>query len=154
MKQVRHTLVIGLALTASLVAPAARAALGEPESSITSDGERIAAQSRGVTAHAAYTVHELESGGTTIREYVSPVGVVFAIGWNGLSHPDLAPLLGSYAEEYREAAAEAPHAKGRRSQQIVSAHVVVDRWGHMRDLHGRAVAKDLVPEGVSLDEIR
>jgi hypothetical protein len=37
---------------------------------------------------------------------------------------------------------------------VAAAHVVVDRWGHMRDLHGRAWIPDLVPQGVTLDEIR
>ena len=154
MKRMQRTIAIGVALGVALGARAARAALGEPEASIAADREALAANSRGTTAHAAYTVHEMERGGTAIREYVSPSGVVFAIAWNGLANPDLAPLLSSYAEEYREAAKQALHPRGRRSQRIASAHMVVDRWGHMRDLHGLAYAPALVPSGVAVDELR
>ncbi len=154
MTRTSRTLAPALALVALLGAPAARAALGEPETSIADDGQALGAKSKGSVARAGYTVHELERDGTTIREYVSPQGVVFAVAWSGLAHPDLAPLLGGYADEYRQAASQAPTVKGRRFQKVAGPHVVVERWGHMRDRHGRAFAPDLVPQGVSLDEIR
>jgi hypothetical protein len=33
-------------------------------------------------------------------------------------------------------------------------NVVVEKWGHMRNLQGRAYAPALMPQGVSVDEIR
>ncbi len=154
MKRMLRTLAPGLALAGALAAPPARAALGEAESSVSRDRQALAAVARGTTDRGAYTVHELERGGTTIREYVSPQGVVFAVTWGGLANPDLHTLLGSYAAEYEQAAGRRSPGKGRRAQRVVADHVVVDRWGHMRDLHGLAYVPDLVPQGVSLDEIR
>ncbi len=154
MKRMLRTLVPGLALAAALAPRPARAALGEPESSVSRDRQALAAVGRGTTQHDAYTVHELERAGTTIREYVSPQGIVFAVTWGGLANPDLRTLLGSYAAEYEQAAGRGTPARGRRAHRVVADHVVVDRWGHMRDVHGRAYVPDLVPQGVTLDEIR
>lgn len=144
----------GLALLAGLAASPARAALGEAEASVSRDREALAAAARGTTDRGTHTVHELERGGTTIREYVSPQGLVFAVTWEGLANPDLRTLLGTYAAEYEQAAAASRRVKGRRAQRVIAPRVVVERWGHMRDLHGRAFVPDLVPQGVSLDEIR
>jgi hypothetical protein len=153
MNRLLHRTIPGLALAATLAAPPARAALGEAEASVAQDREALAAVARGTTDHGGYSVHELERGGTTIREYVSPQGVVFAVTWSGLANPDLRTLLGGYAAEYERAAAGSPKVKGRRSRRVAAPHVVVDAWGHMRDRHGRAYVPELVPPGVSLDEI-
>jgi hypothetical protein len=154
MNRMLHGMMIsGLALAAALAAAPARAALGEPETSVSKDREALAAVARGTTDRGTYTVHELEQGATTIREYVSPQGVVFAVTWSGLANPDLRTLLGGYAAEYEQAAADTPRVKGRRARRVAAPHVVVDAWGHMRDRHGRAYAPELVPQGVSLDEI-
>lgn len=154
MKRMLRTLAPVLAAVGVLAAPPARAALGEAEDSVSSDRAALTAVARGKTDRGAYTVHELERGATTIREYVSPQGIVFAVTWAGLANPDLRTLLGAYAAEYEQAAGQAPRVKGKRARRVAADHVVVDRWGHMRDVHGRAYAPGLVPEGVSLDEIR
>ncbi len=154
MKRTLHSLTPWLVLAAVLGARPARAALGETEASVAHDRAALQAVARGTTDRGTYAVHELERGGTTIREYVSPQGTVFAVTWSGLATPDLRTLLGGYAAEYEDAAAQQPKARGRRAQQVVARHVVVDRWGHMRDRHGRAYVPDLVPQGVSTDEIR
>jgi hypothetical protein len=141
--------IVGLALAA----PPARAALGEQEASVASDRRALAATASGTTERGAYRVHELQKGATTIREFVSADGVVFAIAWSGLANPDLGPLLGAYADEYRAAARETPR-RGRRAARVAGDRVVVDRWGHMRDLHGRAYLPALLPPGVTVDELR
>lgn len=84
-----------------------------------------------------YTVHEIESDASSVREYMAPSGVVFGIAWNGLIHPDLTPLLGSYAVEYRAALKQTPRKPGRRRHQVKSERVIVEKWGHMRNLQGR-----------------
>ncbi len=144
----------GVALGVALAASPARAALGEPESSVARDRRSLSAVARGSTDRGAYSVHELDVGGTAVREYVSPQGVVFAVTWAGLANPDLHTLLGRYAAEYEQAASRAAGGKGRRSRRVAGANVVVDHWGHMRDRHGRAWVPDLVPQGVRLDEIQ
>ena len=141
-------------LALALGAPPARAALGEREDSVGRDRRALAAVERGTEERGAYRVHELEKGGTTIREFVSPDGVVFAVAWSGLAHPDLRPLLGAFHDEYRAAAREARAGQGRRARRVTGERVIVERWGHPRDLHGRAYVPALLPPGVGLDELR
>jgi hypothetical protein len=91
----------------------------------------------------------------TYREYVSASGVVFAIAWDGLLAADLAPLLGSYEGEFQQALSNTSHPPGMRNSSVVrTPRLVVERWGHMRSMHGRAYVPDLIPPGVSLDEIK
>ena len=145
--------LLGLSVVLA-AAPRARAALGEPASSVALDAKALAATRRATAARDAYSVHELESAACVVREFVSPSGLVFAVAWQGVSEPDLSPLLGAYAGEYRTSLSETPRVHGRRSQQVVAAHVVVERWGHMRKLQGRAYVPALVPPGVKVDDLR
>ncbi len=154
MKLMHRSIAPAAALVAALATPPARAALGEAGASIAADGRALSAVARGTTDRGAFSVHELVRGGTTIREFVSPQDVVFAVAWSGLADPDLGPLLGSYASDYQRAARSAPRVKGKRASRVAGDSVVVERWGHMRDRHGRAWVPDLVPQGVNFDEIR
>ncbi len=146
-------LALGVALLAA--AGEARAALGEPVGSIATDRESLLAVRHATTTHTGYSIHEFASDGTMVREYVSPSGIVFGIAWNGLAHPDLRPLLGAYAGEYEAALQQAPRKPGpRRHETLQTGRVVVEKWGHMRNLQGRAYAPALIPPGVTADEIR
>ncbi len=147
-------LALGLLAVTLAAARPARATLGEPADSVTSDRKALSAASGAKTAHSGYTVQEVVSDSVRVREYISPSGVVFGIAWNGLIHPDLAPLLGSYAGEYREALRQIPRKPGRRFSKVKTNRLVVEKWGHMRNLQGRAYAPALIPPGVSVDEIK
>ena len=91
-----------------------------------------------------------------MREYVASSGVVFGVAWNGLIRPDLTQLLGAYANEYHEALRRILHSKGkgRNRLDVKTNRVVVQQWGHMRNLRGRAYVPSLIPSGVGVDEIR
>jgi hypothetical protein len=146
---------IGLSMAALAVAEQAQATLGESADSVASDRKALSAVQRATTAHNGYTVHEFASDATVLREYVSPSGIVFGIAWNGLTYPDLTPLLGSYASEYQAALRQTPRRPGlRRYQTVETDRIVVQKWGHMRNLQGRAYAPALIPPGVSIDEIK
>ncbi|HBA86608.1 MAG TPA: hypothetical protein DCZ75_01075 [Geobacter sp.] len=149
----RVTIYLSLGLV-TLVAPRwSEATLGEPAESIARDGEALSAVARSSTSRTGYTIAEISSATTCIREYVTTSGTVFAVAWNGLAHPDLSVLLGSYNQEYRDALGRQPRRLGRRQTQVKSDRVVVETWGHMRNLQGRAYLPELVPEGVSLYDI-
>lgn len=151
---IRLVLVCCLAIT-GLSARQAAGALGETVDSVATDRRALSAAPRATTGRGAYTVQEMTSGAQTVREYVSTsTGIVFAVAWNGRSHPDLDRLLGSYAGEYRGAAQRTARKRGLRRRQVVASGVVVETWGHMRNLQGKAYAPQLVPPGVGLDEIR
>src|ERR687887_2131464 len=66
----------------------AYAALGNDENSIQADQAHIRASAR-VTRTAIYAVHELQApSGHVVREYVSPAGQVFAVGWVRRANPE------------------------------------------------------------------
>ncbi len=145
---------LGLSLIILAAAPPVLATLGGPADSIKSDASAFQGARRTVRARRNYTVHQITSAAITIREYVSPEGVVFGVAWNGVLGPDLTKLLGGYAGEYREARRQMPRMHGRRPLRVKTDNIVVEKWGHMRDIHGRAYVPALLPAGVSASEIR
>jgi hypothetical protein len=156
MKMRLCAIFLGLGLSAAIFATVhqAQATLGESVDSIVSDRESLSAVRRSTVVRSGYTVREIASASTVVREYVSPSGIVFGIAWNGLIHPDLTQLLGAYAGEYHEALRQTPRQPGRRRLQVKTNSAVVEKWGHMRNLQGRAYVPALMPPGVSIDEIR
>ena len=145
-------LVFGV-LPIILMSQQAEAALGGYADPIEADRKVFLAEHRSTRSSSGYTVEQIDLNGTLIREYISPSRIVFGIAWNGLTHPDLTQLLGSYAGQYQEALKKTPRKHGRRHIQIKTDLVVVEKWGHLRNLQGRAYAPDLIPPGVTIDEI-
>jgi len=128
-------------------ATSATAALGEK---VTLDRSRM------MVLNENFSIHETKSPGLSVWEYISNSGIVFAVTWKGNHHPDLSQYLGNYYKEYQ--AASQLSGKGRQGRL---AHRVVDgprvkviKFGHMRSIQGKAYAQELLPEGVSPDEIR
>ena len=156
MKRRLYSLFLGLWFLAATfaTAPGVQATLGESADSIDSDRKALSAVRCATRLRNGYTVQIIESDSAVIREYVSLSGVVFGIAWNGMLHPDLTQLLGSYAGEYQEAMQKTPLKPGQRRLQVKTDRVVVQKWGHMRNLQGRAYAPALIPPGVSIDEIK
>jgi hypothetical protein len=115
---------------------------------------RLSAVHHATTAGNGFTVQEIVSDACAVREYISSAGVVFGIAWNGLSHPDLTLLLGSYTDEYKQTLQQTRRLPGRRAFQVKTNRLVVEKWGHMRNLQGRAYVPSLIPPGVSVHEIR
>jgi hypothetical protein len=150
------SLFLGLGLSIALFATCRQvhAALGESAYSVEMDREALSAVPSANEARNGYTVQELDTDSTMIREYISPSGVVFAIVWNGLVHPDLTQLLGSYADEYETALQQTSLEPDRSRLRVQTNRVIVEKWGHMRNLQGRAYAPALIPPGVSIDEIK
>jgi hypothetical protein len=148
-------LLLGFSLALSLfAAQQAQATLGESAESVAADRKALSAVRGATTISPGYTVQEVRSETITVREYVSPSGIVFGIAWTGLTHPDLTPLLGSYNFEYQQALVQTRRQRGRRHVQVKTDRIIVEKWGHMRNLQGRAYAPALIPQGVSVDEIK
>lgn len=138
-----------------LLAPTlSHATLGEKADSIGRDRKALSAAKRSTMSQSRYTVHEMGSEANVVREYVSPAGFVFGVAWRGLVPPDLCVLLGSYDRDYRQAKLLKARKHGQRRMRVQGERVVVETWGHMKDLQGRAYDPALIPEGVSADEIR
>lgn len=148
-------LFIALGVTAAVLLAAERsyAILGEAEDSVASDKTALSTHRAVTTARIGYTIQEIISDAVTVREFVSLSGVIFAVAWNGLIHPDLTHLLGSYATEYDDALRRTSPEPGRRRLRVEANRVIVETWGHMRNLQGRAYVPALIPPGVAIDEI-
>lgn len=134
---------------------AAWASLGGDAASIEADQIHMQG-TRTTSAAQSYTVHEIRAAsGTVVREYVSPEGKVFAIGWQGSRVPDLRQLLGSYFEQYRAALQAQSSARvERRPVAIEQPGLVVEVGGHIRGFSGRAYVPGMLPSGVRAEEIR
>jgi hypothetical protein len=132
----------------------AYATLGERADSVAKDRKALSAVQRSTTTGANYTVQEVASDTTTVREYLNADGVVFAVAWNGRAHPDLETLLGSYAGEFKKALNKHKRKHGERQLKLTSDQMVVETGGHMGNLRGRAYLPAMIPSGVSKYEIK
>jgi len=129
------------------------ASLGGDVSSVQQDRARINA-TLNVSQTTAYTLHELHAAkGTVVREYVSPSGKVFAVGWKGPWAPDLQQLLGTHFEEFQRALQSPRRGAGHGPMVVRLPGLVVELGGHMRSFVGRAYLPDQLPGGVRAEEI-
>jgi hypothetical protein len=130
-----------------LAAPRAWATLGQPVESVAADQRFLRGEVRS-TVGPDLRVDEITApDGTSVREYVSPAGLVFAVAWSGPQTPDLARLLGSYFDEFQAATRSA--VRRHHPIQVRSAHLVIESGGHVRALRGRVYLPHLMPESVS-----
>ena len=150
-----HPLARTLAWTllASLFASRAYASVSGARDSVLADAASLRALAREDRGPSGTTVWTLETDSVIVREYLSASGLVFAVTWAGLVHPDLGTLLGPHARAWRAALQSSAPARWRRSHRLATEHVVVETWGHMRRLQGRAYTPALVPSGVVIDEL-
>ena len=128
------------------------AALGEPESSVSVDSGHFRA-SLHIAGRPSFSVHELRTpAGTLIREFVAPSGAVFAVSWQGPYLPSMSLLLGQNFQRY----ANAPRSAGSsRSHLLIDQpDLVVHALGHIRSYAGVAYLPQLLPAGVSEEQLR
>ena len=148
-----RTLQLGLALLLPMLALPALAALGGDATSVEKDVVQLKAALRS-TQKTNYAVHELAAPGATVREYVTPAGKVFAVGWNGTVMPDLQQILGTYYSHFATAAKN-QRARGVRGPVSVNEPgVVIQSGGHMAAFRGKAYIPEMLPEGVHPDAIQ
>jgi len=146
----KAALVTGVAL---LVCSHASGVLGGDVSTVAQDGARMKSDVR-VMPGMGYSVHEMRDPyGTTIREFVSPAGRVFAVYWQGPYAPDLRQLLGEYFDQYISAAANSGRTH-RRVMHLEAGDLVFECGGQMRSFVGRAYLRSKLPEGAGADVIQ
>jgi hypothetical protein len=107
------------------------------------------------TSSSLYTLHEtlLESG-TTVREFATPGGAVFAVSWRGPVLPDLGALMGDYFKTFK-AETEQARFLGKRGSPVTiqRSDLVVISNGRMRNFFGHAYAPALIPTGVNIKDV-
>jgi hypothetical protein len=146
-----------LAATLLWVTLPAHAVLGGDVATIGDDQARLGgARSTAASANVLMRTHEITlADGSSIREFVAPSGVVFAVAWSTRFKPDLAALLGAHAGTYAMAASEALRQPGiRRQFELRRGDLVVHATAHLNAHVGKAWLTSLVPEGVRLDALR
>lgn len=146
-----------LATSLLLVALPAHAVLGGDVSSIAADQARLRGARRPVTIASVSTqTHQITmADGSSIREFVTPSGVVFAVAWSTRFKPDLVALLGAHAPAYAAAASAAMRAPGiRRQVELRRGDLVVHSTAHLNAYTGKAWLQSLVPQGVGVDALR
>ena len=152
-------------LAATLLPLASYAALGGAPSSSSSspvmlratpqstDAASTGTGAANTTATAPYSVRESrDADGVTIREYVLPSNVVFAVTWEGPIRPDMKALLGSYFPNYVNAGESrvrgpSPMVEGNDDFRVESA----GRLGHF---FGIAYLPRLKPAGVRPGDLK
>lgn len=149
------SLTIAIALAAMTSPSPALANLGGDVTTVEADRAKMEATLQ-TTSRQLYTVHEMHTANNvTVREFVSPAGKVFGVAWEGASRPDMQQLLGSYFDQYTQAAkAQSAKRVGRGPLLVQQPGFVLQMGGHMRALVGRAYIPQLVPAGVQLEELR
>lgn len=130
------------------------ASLGGNVSSVEADRVHMNARVS-VTQTSDYAIHEIQSpAGMVVDEYVSPAGTVFAVSWHGLFPPDMQQVLGPYFQQYAAALQAEPHRYGHPPLNIQEPGLVIQTGGHMRAHFGRVYVPNLLPEGITADQIR
>jgi hypothetical protein len=149
----KAALVTGIVVVSMLLlSSSAFGVLGADVSTVQADGARMKAAVQ-VIPGMSYSVHQMrDPNGTTVREFVSPAGQVFAVSWQGPYTPDLRQLLGEYFDKYMSAAKSSQPM--HRRVHLETGDLVFESGGHMRFIVGRAYLRSKLPEGVTTDVIR
>jgi hypothetical protein len=141
---------------AILASPAAlSASLGSDSASVEADRAKLQGTLE-TTTHESFAVHQIQAAtGVTVREYMSPAGKIFAVTWQGPFHPDLQQVLGSYYDQYMQAAKSQLAARHGRGPVLIQQNgLVVEIAGHLRSFSGRAYVQQMLPSDVSLKDIK
>lgn len=130
------------------------ASLGDSEASVTADQLHMKSEDH-VQTFQAYKVHRLtRADGPTVREYVSPEGVVFGVAWQGRSTPDMNQLLGAYVTNLQTATPAQTRIRHMRGLDVKTSSLVYSNFCRMRVCRGSAYVPKLLPSGVSAEVIR
>ena len=147
-------IIILAAVFLQLFSSLANASLGDDSASIEKDRNHFHCKFQGQKKFFTHQMKEITADGIAIREYINNDGKIFAVSWNGNSHPDLSSLLGEYFEEFKAKNISTPKLRGQRSySRMETDHIVLERSGHMRAVRGKAYIPELVPVGVVIDEL-
>ena len=140
---------------ALLFATEVQAVLGEPVDTVNADHVRF----KGVRRQSAVqrvTAHEINlPDGSSIKEYVNPEGLVFAVSWRTRLKPDLAKLLGAgFTAEVANNRKPTGIASSKSQHSVRQSNLVLHQGGRMNAFAGLAYAPHLVPEGFDADTLR
>jgi Protein of unknown function (DUF2844) len=100
-----------------------------------------------------YTVREASGAdGVTIREYVLPTNVVFAVTWQGPVRPDMNALLGSYFSHFTNTGDGRTRGTGPLIEHSADFHI--ESAGRAGYFFGKAYLSRLVPANVIVSDLQ
>jgi hypothetical protein len=141
---------------AALAPAAAYAALGAAPTAAASSPSApsvLLAASRPAAIITPYSVQETHNAdGVTVREYVLPDNVVFAVTWQGPVRPDMNVLLGSYFPNFANPASNRPQGGGALIQ--ANGDFRIESFGRKGRFFGKAYLPRLIPANVSVDDLQ
>ncbi len=155
-RSVCRLLCVLVAAFASMLPARAFAGLGGDLNSVERDRVRMKAAIT-VTETDRYTIHEMTPDSVSrVREFATLDGKVFAVAWQGPVHPDYQQLLGPYFAQLQQATRQASQQRRARRAPVMieTPGFVFQSLGHFRALAGRAYVPQMMPSGVSAEEIR
>jgi hypothetical protein len=134
----------------------ASATLGSDVGSVDDDRVRMKGALMSIARNDRFAVHQLQApNGTTVREYVSSTGTVFAVSWEGPWMPDLRQVLGRYFDAYQRTVPAVRSARRSHGPMTFRAgDLVVQVGGHPRAFAGRAYIERLMPQGLQAETLR
>jgi hypothetical protein len=133
----------------------AHATLGGDEASILADQTQMQG-TRKTTEMGSYTIHEIQAAnGSSVREYQSADGNVFAVAWHGPIQPNVRQILGSYFDQYTKALkAQSGTPRVRRPIMINEPGLAIEMSGHPRWFEGKVYVPEQLPVGLRAEDIR
>ncbi len=103
--------------------------------------------------HRAYSVHEsTDADGITVREYVLPSNVVFAVTWDGPVRPDMRALLGSYFPNFVSAGEE--RLRGTGTLILSNGELQIESAGRPGHFLGMAYIPRLMPADLRANNLQ
>lgn len=131
------------------------ASLGDDVVSVKRDQDKLQASLQRISKDR-YEVHEMRApNNLVVREFVSPAGKVFGVAWQGTTRPDMQQLLGSYFDQFTQAAqAQKTQRKSHGPLSINEPGLVVQMSGHGRWFVGRAYVPQMLPTGMKAEEVQ
>ncbi len=143
----------GSTVHAMLGEPKVRNGLSATPSEPTGSAQRLAAQNRPVGAPWTAQQTTLDTG-TTVQEFSTANGIVFAVTWQGPVLPDLQTLLGKHFLAYAKTASQARENHRFGGAVLVTGpELVMHSGGRMRNFSGYAYVPALVPAGVNIADL-
>jgi hypothetical protein len=110
---------------AQLGATVAIAAMGTSSSSDTADAS-AAVLHQGASSAVRWQ-EPTDANQIRVRRYVASSGQVYALSWDGPAMPDIAALLGTWFDRYRQGASAAlPNANGLHSSRVSSSDLTAE----------------------------
>jgi hypothetical protein len=113
----------------------------------------LLATPRAAAITAPYSVTEThDADGVTVREYVLPDNVVFAVTWQGPVRPDMSVLLGSYFEGFTNPTTSRPHGSSALIES--NGDFRIESFGRPGRFFGKAWLPRLLPANVNVDDLQ